>query len=108
MLGLQRETTAKQGVTRTHLSQPGYLDKVWDKVKHLRAGRRVTPTPFPPNEFLFGTDPTTRKALEVPKPEPNEAYEAGFMELIGSLLWAARNGYPDASFAFGMLSIVET
>ena len=101
MLGVQRETTVKQGLTRIHLSQPGYLDKVWDKFKHLRAGRRVPSTPFPPNEFLSGIDPTTRKPLEVPKSESNEAYETGFMELTGSLLWAARNGYPGASFMLG-------
>ena len=73
MLSVQRETTVKQGVTRIHLSQPGYLDKVCDKSKHLRTGCRVPSTPFPPNEFFSGIDPTTRKPLEVPESESNEA-----------------------------------
>ena len=109
MLGVQRDTTVKDGVTYIHMSQSGYLDKVWAKFKHLRVGlngttMKVPSTPFPVGLFCSGVDPKTRKPIEISDAERDEAFAAGFMELCGSLLWAARNAYPGASFACGMLS----
>ena len=96
MLGVQRDTTVVNGVTHIHMSQSCYLDKVWAKFKHLRVGlngvtMKVPSTPFPVGLFCSRVDPKTRKPIEVSDEDRDEAFAAGFMELCGSLLWAARN-----------------
>ena len=90
MLGLER-TLSEDGTT-TSITQRGFVDDLYDLyAKHMK--RKIHPTtPFPPGMFLAAV-----KKEEQDPVMSKEIMNRGYQKVVGSLLWAQRNCYPECS-----------
>ena len=60
--------------------------------------------PFPKDFDLSRIDKHSRNLLPIDPVESRQVLDKGYRELVGGLLWPARNAYPAASFACSVLS----
>ena len=104
MLGNVRNMTEKDGVTKLSISQPSYLEAMWDKFKVHRGNAKAPKEPFPKDFDLSRIDKHSRNLLPIDPVESRQVLDKGYRELVGGLLWPARNAYPAASFACSVLS----
>jgi len=98
MLGVQRDiTTNEQTMVRTMtLTQPDFINTTYNTFKDHCPTRDIH-TPFPPGMVLHSL-----MGVE----DPNKAKELigrGYQSIAGSILWAARNCYPEASLGANMI-----
>ena len=100
MLGLERHVYVKDGVRYCHLSQKAYVDRLWAEFGHHRRTTRVPERPC--GDILFTTK-ETGKAVEVDKEESDAVIQKGYRELVGGLLWPARNTAPSIQHAVSQL-----
>ena len=104
MLGNMRDVSVIDGVTRLTISQPSYIEDMWNKFKVHRGNAKAPKEPFPYNFDISRIDKHSRQELPIDPVESRKVLEKGFRELVGGLLWPARNAYPAISFACSMLS----
>ena len=91
MLGIKREVSESKrnkNVTYMTMTQPDFVETTYATHKHLLT-QGVPETPFPAGEFLHLTQ-------SEPDPKIHDKYhKMGYMNIVGSLLWGARNCYPE-------------
>jgi len=96
MLGVRREITMDGEVKQIDLTQPDFIETTYNTFKDDCPTRDVN-TPFPPKLFLHSLldehDEEISKAL----------IKKGYQSLAGSILWAARNCYPETSLGANMI-----
>jgi len=96
MLGVKREIYKKGEITEIELTQPDFIETTYNTFKDECPSRTVH-TPFPPKLFLHSL-------LEEHDNEISEQLiKKGYQSLAGSILWAARNCYPEASLGANMI-----
>jgi len=98
MLGIQRDiTTSVDTKTRIMtLTQPDFIETTYNTFKKFCPTKDIH-TPFPPGMVLHGL-------LEEPNPEKSrEIIQRGYQSIAGSILWAARNCYPEVSLGANMI-----
>jgi len=96
MLGVQRDITIKDGITYMNLTQPDFIETTFNTFKDFCPTRDIH-TPFPPGMVLHGL-------LEEHNEEASkELIHRGYQSIAGSILWAARNCYPEVSIAANMI-----
>ena len=79
--------------------------EMWRKYGALRKGKPAPSTPFPQQaDNLPPALDENDKPVGVSDQEAREVHEAGYRNLIGELLWPARNAYPCISHGVGKLS----
>ena len=88
MLGIKREVSESNGVTFMTMTQPDFVITTFNQHKHLLS-KGVPETPFPAGSFMHlaqsEDDPKVHKKF----------IDMGYMNIVGSLLWGARNCYPE-------------
>ena len=92
MLGVKRTLTDNDDEFSVELTMTAYVDGMvkafdeYDKPKHVK-------TPFPEHEagHFSRLDPT-------PPEEVKEVLNRGYMRLVGMLLWASRNVFPECAY----------
>ena len=89
MLGLQRKMS-KDGKSM-EITMEGFVNDLYDEYKQ-HFNKSIPPTPFPPRLFLTKPIPETRDPVA-----EKELIKRGFQSAVGSILWAARNCYPEAA-----------
>ena len=77
---------------------------MWDKFKVHRGNAKAPKEPFPKDFDLSRIDKHSRNLLPIDPVESRQVLDKGYRELVGGLLWPARNAYPAASFACSVLS----
>ena len=103
MLGVQKERASADGVHTMKLTQPGFIDNLWDKFGGFRGKLNAPDQPFPDDTKhpVLGRD---GKCIDVTDKEAKDVLDGGMRELIGSTLWASRNTSPTTSYAMAILS----
>lgn len=105
MLGVTRELKNKHGIRYCQLGQKGYIEERWRKYGDLRKGKPVPSTPFPQQaDNLPPALNENDKPVGVTDQEAREVHEGSYRNLIGELLWPARNAYPSIPYGVGLLS----
>jgi len=97
MLGLKR-TISKDihGTTMVELTQPDFVENLYLTYKD-HCPKRCPSTPFPETIFLhMSNDPPTKQ-------EQDEILKLGYQSVVGSLLWASRNTYPEIAYGVNLL-----
>jgi len=99
MLGVTRQMREENGIVISRHTQVAYIEEVWEKFKHFRGGQKAPKTPADDLKF---TDENGR-LIVVKEDEYEQVKARGYRQLIGCLLWPARNAYPMISFAVTQL-----
>ena len=100
MLGVKRTLTNNDDEFSVELTMTAYVDGMvkafeeYDKPKHVK-------TPFPEHEagHISRLDPT-------PPEEVKEVLNRGYMRLVGMLLWASRNVFPECAYGTSVMCSV--
>ena len=98
MLGVQRDITTNEttGELTMTLTQPDFIETTFNTFKSMCSNRDIH-TPFPPKMVLHCL-------MEEPDPiKSQEIIDRGYQSVAGSILWAARNCYPEASLGANMI-----
>jgi hypothetical protein len=90
ILGLQRNLS-DDGKTTT-ITQTGFVDDLYDQYASHMKRKGYPKAPFPPGMFL-----TTTPAEERDPAMIKTIMGWGYQRVVGSLLWAQRNCYPECS-----------
>ena len=103
MLGVKRTvTTGADGVRSVELTQTDYVETLFKEFEHHFTSPKVPETPFPETMFLSLAHPDgTIRATEVS--ESKSVLKLGYQSLVGSLLWACRNCYPELGCGVNLL-----
>jgi hypothetical protein len=106
MLGVQRTVTTdpETGVVYLELTQSGCITDLYEEFEDQVPKRPVT-TPMPDKTFLsmYEPDGTRREQSD----EVTAAIKkAGYMHIVGTLLWLSRNCYPEISQGLSQLCSV--
>ena len=105
MLGITRKLTVNDGVRTVKNDQIAYIEEMWDDYGKHRERKRVPTTPMPTQgDNLPPMLDENEKPIGVTDKEAREVHEAGYRQLIGGLLWPARNTSPATAAGVGMLS----
>ena len=106
MLGVQRTTTRDPdtGIVYHELTQRGCIDELFAEFKD-QVPKRPVSTPMPAGTFLSMYNPDSSKR-EQPDSITSEIKGKGYMHIVGTLLWLARNCYPEISQGLSQLCAV--
>ena len=96
MLGIQRDITTEKGITRMNMTQADFIKTTYLTFKDQCPTRDIH-TPFPPGMVLHGL------LEEHDEEKSKELIKRGYQSLAGSILWAARNCYPEVSLGANMV-----
>ena len=110
MLGIERITSVDPKTNRrtTEFKQTDYVSSMYKRwrAKLKKEGKGKPPnTPFPPGIFLCYRDKYGEK-VEVPEEETKQVLKDGYQKIVGELLWAQRNCFPECSYGVVQLCTV--
>ena len=106
MLGVQRKTRKDEstGITYHELTQSGCVCDLYEEFKD-QVPKREVKTPMPDKTFLSMCNPDSTKREQSDK-ITDEIKAAGYMHIVGTLLWCSRNCYPEISQGVSQLCSV--
>ena len=90
MLGLQRNLS-DDGKVMT-IKMTGFINDLYDQYEPKMLRKVIPKAPFPPSLFLSKVTPETADPLTAKR-----IIGMGYQRVVGSLLWAQRNCYPECS-----------
>ena len=96
MLGIQRDISNSHGVKTMNMTQADFIETAYLTFKSHCPKREIN-TPFPPGMVLHGL------LEEHDEAKSKELIARGYQSLAGSILWAARNCYPEVSLGANMI-----
>ena len=105
MLGISREITVQpDGVRILRITMTGYIEKLWDSFGKFRTGRKTPSMPFPQGKEAHPLMDEAGKIPDITDDEAKRIHNLGYRELLGGLLWLARNVGIGIAYAVSILS----
>ena len=97
MLGVTRTVkTDDEGKRYVEIKQKGFIENMYAKWKHQIVEKNPAKEPFPPKSFLSFHDKEGER-VDTSDEECKTVLQLGYQKVVGELLWAARNCYPECS-----------
>ena len=108
MLGVKRTiSTNSDGVRCVELTQTDYIETLYREYEEHVKGSKTPETPFPESAFLSMAHPDGSPCA-TPETEYKSILKMGYQSVVGSLLWASRNCYPETACGVNLLCRVES
>eukprot|EP01048_Picozoa_sp_COSAG05_P019010 COSAG05_NODE_2891_length_2535_cov_3.156814_1_plen_137_part_10 len=101
MLGVQREWTTDGSAAVAKHEQIAYIEDAWNKFFAERFKLSKYCPRRPADDITFVD--SHGELLEVSEDEADRVIKRGYRELVGTLLWPARNCYPRITYAVTQL-----
>jgi hypothetical protein len=95
MLGIQRRVHEEDGRRVVELTMTEYISDLYNTYKEFMPKKQAN-TPFPDKIFLH-------KMMHLDEGEGDRIKKRGFQAVVGSLLWASRNVFPEISCGINFL-----